>query len=274
MSEQLLPLLVEADVLQGHLDNPDLIIVDLTKAETYAKGHIPGAVFLDYAQIVRMEKPVGGLLPNEAQLSIVLSNLGISPDSHIVAYDDEGGGKAARLLWTLEAIGHQHYSLLNGGLHVWLNEGHPLDQQAITPQPSDYPVKLQANCEAVVDRPFILKHLKDPQVALLDARSPAEFRGEKLFAARGGHIPGAINIEWTEFMDQSHNMRLKGIAELRNMLEEKGFTPDKTVVAYCHTHHRSAHTWFALKYLGYDKARGYEGSWSDWGNQNDTPVEI
>lgn len=274
MSEPLLPLLVEADVLQGHLDNPELIIVDLTKAETYAKGHIPGAVFLDYAQIVRMEKPVGGLLPNEAPLSIVLSNLGITPDSHIVAYDDEGGGKAARLLWTLEAIGHRHYSLLNGGLHTWLNEGHPMDQQAITPEPSDYQAKLQADCEAVVDRPFILEHLKDPQVALLDARSPAEFRGEKLFAARAGHIPGAINIEWTDFMDQSHNMRLKGIAELRNMLEEKGFSPDKTVVVYCHTHHRSAHTWFVLKYLGYDKARGYEGSWSDWGNQSDTPVEM
>lgn len=272
MSEPLLPLLVEADVLQGHLDDPRLLVVDLTRAETYATGHIPGAVFLDYAHIVRMAKPVGGLLPDEVQLSVVLSNLGLTPDTHVVAYDDEGGGKAARLLWTLEAVGHENYSLLNGGLHVWANEGHPMDQQPNTPKPSDYEAQVQPHREAVVGRQLILEHLDTPEVALLDARSPEEYRGEKLYAARGGHIPGAINIEWTEFMDRSHNLRLKGIAELRNMLEGKGFTPDKTVVAYCQTHHRSAHTWFVLKYLGYN-ARGYEGSWSDWGNQPDTPIE-
>jgi thiosulfate/3-mercaptopyruvate sulfurtransferase len=272
MTEPLLPLLVEADVLQGHLDNPRLLIVDLGKAEAYARGHVPGAVFLDYAHIVRMAKPVGGLLPDEAQLSVVLSNIGLTPETHVVAYDDEGGGKAARLLWTLEACGHEHYSLLNGGLHVWVNEGHPLDQEVRTPRPSEYEAQVQPNREAVVGRQFILEHLNDPEVALLDARSPAEYNGEKCYAARGGHIPGAINIEWTEFMDQSHNLRIKAIAELRNMLEEKGFSPDKIVVAYCQTHHRSAHTWFVLKYLGYN-ARGYEGSWSDWGNQPDTPIE-
>jgi len=273
MAQTLLPLLVEADVLQEHLGDSKLLLVDLTKAETYAKGHIPGAVYLDYATIVRMEKPIGGLLPDEMHLSVVLSNIGLTPNHHVVAYDDEGGGKAARLLWTLEAIGHQHYSLLNGGLHAWMNEGHPMEQQPVTPEATNYKAKHQTTCEAVVRRPFILEHLNDTQVALLDARSHAEYVGEKCYAARGGHIPGAINIEWTEFMDQSHNLRLKGITELRNMLEEKGFSSDKTVVAYCHTHHRSAHTWFVLKYLGYH-ARGYEGSWSDWGNQTDTPIEV
>lgn len=272
MTEPLLPLLVEADVLQSHLHDPNLMVVDLTKAETYAKGHIPGAVFLDYPRIIRMAKPIGGLLPDEDQLTFVLSDIGLTSKSHVVAYDDEGGGKAARLLWTLEAIGHHHYSLLNGGLQVWANEGHPLEHSAITPEPKRYRAKLQPGCEAVVGRPFILEHLKDEKVALLDVRTPAEFSGEKVFAARGGHIPGAVNIEWTDFMDQSHNLRLKGIATLRNMLEEEGFTPDKTVVVYCHTHHRSAHTWFVLKYLDY-RVRGYEGSWSDWGNRTDTPVE-
>lgn len=272
MTEPLLPLLVEADVLQTHLDKPNLIVVDLTTTETYAKGHIPGAVFLDYPRIIRMARPIGGLLPDEDQLTFVLSDIGLTPKTHVVAYDDEGGGKAARLLWTLEAIGHHHYSLLNGGLHVWANDGHPLEQNTVTPEPKRYRAKRQPDCEAVAGRQFILEHLEDKEVALLDVRTPAEYSGEKVFAARGGHIPGAINIEWTDFMDQTHNLRLKGIATLRNMLEVEGITPDKTVVVYCHTHHRSAHTWFVLNYLDYH-VRGYEGSWSDWGNRTDTPVE-
>ena len=273
MSQPHLPLLVEADVLQAHLGEKHLLIVDLSKPELYAKGHIPGAVYLDYSRIVRMEKPIGGLLPTEEQLSIVLSDIGLTQQSHVVAYDDEGGGKAARLLWTLEALGHRHYSLLNGGLNAWANEGHRLSQDPESPTPSHYRAKLRSECQAVTDRQFILDHLMDPKIALLDSRSPAEYNGEKIYAARGGHIPGAVNIEWTDMMDQSHHLRLKSIAELRNMLEEKGITPDKTVVAYCQTHHRSAHTWLVLKYLGYT-ARGYEGSWSDWGNQPDTPIEV
>ena len=273
MTQPHLPLLVEADVLQDHLGEKKLLIVDLGKADLYAKGHIPGAVFLDYSRIVRTEKPVGGLLPDESQLSEVLAGIGLTDQTHVVAYDDEGGGKAARLLWTMEALGHHHYSLLNGGLHVWANEGHPLSQEMVTPEPSHYHARLRDECEAVTGREFILAHLQDPKVALLDARSPAEYNGEKLYAARGGHIPGAVNIEWTDFMDPGHNLRLRTIAELRSLLEEKGFGTDKTVVAYCHTHHRSAHTWFVLKYLGYH-ARGYEGSWSDWGNREDTPIEV
>jgi thiosulfate/3-mercaptopyruvate sulfurtransferase len=273
MTQPHLPLLVEADVLQAHLGEKKLLIVDLGKADTYMKGHIPGAVFLDYSRIVRAEQPVGGLLPDEYLLSEVLSTIGLMPQTHVIAYDDEGGGKASRLLWTLEALGHHHYSLLNGGLHVWVNEGHPLSQAPATPTPSHYHAKLRDECEAVAKRDFILAHLQDPKVALLDARSPAEYTGERLYAKRGGHIPGAVNIEWTDFMDPSHNLRLKAIAELRNILDEKGFSQDKTVVAYCHTHHRSALTWFVLKYLGY-QARGYEGSWSDWGNREETPVEV
>lgn len=273
MPQPHLPLLVEADVLQTHLGEKHLLIVDLGKADLYARGHIPGAVFLDYNRIVREEKPLGGLLPDEAMLSEVLSSIGLTAQTHVVAYDDEGGGKAARLLWTLEALGHRHYSLLNGGLHVWANEGHPLDQGPENPVPSHYQAQLCKECEAVTDRQYILEHLQDPKVVLLDVRSPAEYCGEKCYAERGGHIPGAVNIEWTEVMDLSHNLRLKAIAELRNMLEEKGITPEKTVVAYCQTHHRSAHTWFVLKYLGYT-ARGYQGSWSDWGNQPDTPIEV
>lgn len=268
-----LPQLIEPEQLETLLQRDDIVIIDLSRAATHADMHIPGARYMDYNQIVRAKKPVMGLLPTSEQFSQVLSASGITPDTHVVAYDDEGGGKAARLLWTLACYGHRRYSLLNGGLHAWANEGHPLSKETAAFPPSHYEVSEVQDESPVAQRPYILAHLDDPSVALLDARSPQEFRGEKRYAERAGRIPGAINIEWTEFMDQSRNLRLKPDEQLRQMLEKQGFTTDKTVVAYCQTHHRSAHTWFVLNYLGY-RVRGYEGSWSDWGNSPDTPIEI
>lgn len=267
-----LPLLLEPEALEPLLGSPDLLLVDLSRAEIHAQYHIPGAVPLEYGRIVRMAPPVGGLLPDEAQLSAVLSAIGLTPGHHVVAYDDEGGGKACRLLWTLEALGHTRYSLLNGGLHAWANEGHELTREPVQPTPSHYDARYAADAGVSADATYILKHLGDDSHALLDARSALEYRGLQRYSARGGHIPGAVHFEWTEAMDQGRNLRLRPAAELRTQLEGLGITPDKTVVAYCQTHHRSAHTWFMLKWLGY-AARGYEGSWSDWGNREDTPVE-
>ena len=138
MTTSPLPLVIEPDQLQAQLDTPDLLIVDLCKPDTYAKVHIPGAVHLGYAQLVAMRKPVMGLLPDEATLSQLFSHLGLTPDTHVIAYDEEGGGAAARLLWTLDTIGHHKASLLNGGLHAWLNEAHPVDNIPVQPESSKY----------------------------------------------------------------------------------------------------------------------------------------
>lgn len=266
-----LPLLVEPQQLHEYLGSPGLLVVDLSRAEIHAQYHIPGAVPVEYAEIVRMQPPVGGLLPEAEQLSRILSRIGLTPQTHVVAYDDEGGGKACRLLWTLEAIGHTRYSLLDGGLHAWANEGHPLTDVVTAASASDYQARYLPHSSAVADSAYILAHLDDPAVALLDARSEEEYRGSKRFAARGGHIPGAVNLEWTRFMDPTRNLRLKTQDELRALLCTAGISDQPTVVAYCQTHHRSAHTWFVLKWLGYD-AKGYAGSWSDWGNRTDLPV--
>jgi len=263
--------LIQPDELEAARSDPKLLIVDLSKPETYAKGHIPGAVHLDYAQIVRIDKPRMGLLPDAETLSNLLSVIGATPDSWIVAYDDEGGGRAARLLWTLDALDHRRASLLDGGLFSWANEGHPLQVHADHPAVGDYPAQIDER--PLASRDYILTHLLDPEMILWDARSPAEFQGSKRFAERGGHIPGAVNIDWMEVMDQGRNMRLKPAAELRQMLESRGITPDKTVITYCQTHHRSALTYYVLKLLGYPKIKGYPGSWSDWGNDPDTPIE-
>ncbi len=265
------PLLIQPDALEAARGEPRLLIVDLSKPETYAKGHIPGAVHLDYAQIVRIDKPRMGLLPDAETLGNLLSVIGATPDSWIVAYDDEGGGRAARLLWTLDALDHRHASLLDGGLFSWANEGHPLQVHADHPPVGEYVA--QIDDRPLASRDYILAHLLDPEVVLWDTRSPEEFHGVKCFADRCGHIPGAINLDWVELMDRSRNMRLKPEAVLREMLESRDINPDKTVVTYCQTHHRSALAYYVLKVLGYPRIKGYPGSWSDWGNDPNTPIE-
>jgi thiosulfate/3-mercaptopyruvate sulfurtransferase len=266
-----LPLLIEPQTLEQHLGDGDILVVDLSKADTYRRLHVPGAVFLDYGRIVAMNRPVMGLLPEDGTLHKVFSATGISRDTHVVACDDEGGGKAARLLWTLECAGHRRMSLLNGGLHAWANEGHPHDNTPVTPVSADYVV--EHNDAPCADSRYIMQHLDDADIALLDVRSPEEYSGVKKFATRGGHIPGAVNMEWTRAMDQQHNLRFRPDAELQAMLADIGITPDREIITYCQTHHRSAHTYIVLRHLGFPRVRGYHGSWSDWGNNPELPVE-
>jgi len=201
----------------------------------------------------------------------LFSSLGLTREARIVAYDDEGGGHAARLLWSLAACGHQRYALLNGGLHAWANEGHPVQRESVTLAASDYSVS--TNGEVVADRAYIEARLRDEGTRLLDCRSSREYTGADKRAARASHIPGAVNLDWTETMDMNRNLRLQPPETLRGRLAELGITPEREIITYCQTHHRSAHTWLVLKALGFERVRGYPGSWSDWGNQPDTPVE-
>lgn len=275
MEDIRLPLVVEPDQLLPLLEHNDLLIIDLCKPETYQQGHIPGAVHLDYKQIIAARKPVMGLVPDADHLGQLMSQIGATPDTHIVAYDDEGGGRAARLLYTLDIMQHSRYSLLNGGIHAWANEGYPLDTTVNTRPATEYRVTLQQ--QPVATKEYLLQHLGDAQVALIDARTPAEYSGEKKLAARGGHIPGAVNLDWVNLIDQQRNMRLKPDTEIKQLLANTGAgtepAADNTVVVYCQTHHRSALMYIAMKHLGYHNVKGYPGSWSEWGNSDDTPVE-
>ncbi len=267
-----LPLILEPAELEKHLGDAGVLVVDLCKPEVYARGHIPGAVHLEYARIIAARPPVMGLLPDAAHTARALSDLGLTPEHHVVAYDDEGGGKACRLLWTLDVIGHKHFSLLNGGLRAWEAEQRPLSSEPAAPKASGYHVG-QLNAGAKADKGYILAHLNDPRVALLDARTPGEYRGVDKRAARGGHIPGAVNMDWTLAVDAQNQTRLKPEAALRAQLAALGVTPDKEVITYCQTHQRSSHTYIVLKALGYPRVKGYPGAWSEWGNDADTPVE-
>lgn len=264
--------LIEPDELEALRNNENIIIIDLCKASQYSKAHIPGAHFVNYADIVRVDKPVMGLLPEDEDFSRLLSSLGINNQSLIVAYDDEGGGCAARMVWTLHVFGHETAVILNGGLHSWANEGHALSNIATAaPAPSSYNVVKTHHHTAT--RAYIQTHLEDENIRLLDARSLAEYTGEKKFAAKGGHIPGAKHFEWTAAMNQQSNLRRLSADVLQPQLDALNLAKDREIICYCQSHHRSAYSWLVLKSLGYENVLGYPGSWSEWGNHAETPVE-
>ncbi|MDG4583562.1 MAG: sulfurtransferase, partial [Candidatus Competibacter sp.] len=247
-----LPLLIEPEQLQPYLADPGILIVDLSNPARHATGHIPGAVHLDYSELIRVEPPAMGLLPDEARLGEACSRLGLTPERPVVAYDDEGNGRAGRLLWTLAVLGHEPVSLLNGGIDAWNAAGGPLEARVRHPSRSVYPARF-ANPAAVADKNYILERIGHADVALLDTRTLAEFAGLDQRAARGGHIPGAVNLNWTDAMDPRRQLRLQPDPVLRELLATRGVTPDKEVIVYCQTHHRSAHTYWVLRYLGYPR---------------------
>lgn len=268
-----LPLILEPDELEALLGTPGLLVIDLSDAEKHRARHVPGAVHLEFSRLIRQQPPAMGLLPTESDLSALFSAIGLMPDTHVVAYDSEGGGRASRLLWTLDVIGHQGYSFLNGGAVAWFEEGHPAETEINNPAPSEYSAHDTGGAAALADKRWVLDNLDRGEVVALDARSPAEYAGTDARAARAGHIPGAASLNWTETLDPDSNSRFRPAGELLSMLRDRGITPDREVVAYCQTHHRSALVWVALKSLGYERVRGYAGSWSEWGNAQDTPVE-
>jgi thiosulfate/3-mercaptopyruvate sulfurtransferase len=265
-------ILIEPEALQAMLSDARLLVVDLSKAATYAQLHIPGAMHMEYSILNSGAQPAPGLLPSEERLAQIAGILKLDKMSRIVAYDDEGSGCAARLAWTLHYLGYESVQVLNGGLHAWSNEGHPLDNQSVLPDISATLPLASRNPSVLADHTYIVRHLDDESVALLDARTPEEYAGTKVRAARGGHIPGAVNLNWLDTMDKNRNLRIKSPEILNDALSTLGIRPEQEVITYCQSHHRSAHAWLMLKSLGFPRVRGYAGSWSEWGNHPDTPV--
>ena len=267
---QPLPALLEPAELAAMVDRGDIIIVDTGRAATYANVHIPGAVHLNYNRLVAGTRPAPGQLPPPGRLSRTLTELGVSPNSQVVAYDDEGGANAARLLWTLDVIGHRPGALLNGGLHAWANEGHPLEHTPNTPVTGD--CTIQGYGPAHADMQTVNASLNNPDAVLWDTRSAKEYSGLERYSARGGHIPGAINLEWVHCLDINRNMRLQPEARLHALMTAQGLSPCKHIIVYCQRHHRAAHSYWVLKTLGYPRISGYAGAWAEWGNDHNTPI--
>ncbi len=253
------------------LSNNNSVFIDICKPNIYSRAHLPGAINVLPQHIVSGAFPATGKLPSREKLEILFSRIGYTGnDQHIVVYDDEGGGWAGRFIWTLDVIGHTHYSYLNGGIHAWLKAGLPLENTPNQPEPTE--VKLTINKDVIASREYIEANLDNPDIVIWDARSPEEYRGEKVLAIRGGHIPGAINYEWTRAMDPARDYRIREAAQ--EELDALGITKDKEIITHCQSHHRSGFTYLVAKALGYKKIRAYDGSWSEWGNLPDTPIEV
>ncbi len=266
-----LPLLLEPSELQARLGDAGLLIVDLGKESVYQQAHVPGAIHLNVKQLASGQQPAPGKLAAVEQLSAVLSVLGLTPDTHVVAYDDEGGAAAGRFIWTLDVIGHRHYSFLNGGIHAWLAAGLPAESRPNTATPSSYEARINEGASA--DLGYVLSHHRDTDHVIWDARSAEEYKGSLVRAQRSGHIPGAVNYEWTRALDRADALRLRPLAEVKAELAALGISADKTVITHCQTHHRSGFTYLLGKILGFEKMKAYAGSWSEWGNLPDTPIE-
>jgi thiosulfate/3-mercaptopyruvate sulfurtransferase len=262
--------LVETDWLALHLNERSLRIVDMRNSqEQFAAGHIPGAVYLGVNQIRLALKEPGFMIPPDYEIEEILGQLGITGETMVVAYDDQGGLNASRLFFTLDYVGHGKTALLNGGLTKWVAEGRALSKEV--PQVATTVYRIHPDTPRVASARWIVANLGKPNLSLVDSRSPKEFRGEDVRAKRGGHIPGAANIEWTQNL--TADKTFKPADELLNLYEKAGVTKNKTTVTYCQTMHRATVSYFVLRLLGYPDVRGYDRSWSEWGNDPSLPLE-
>lgn len=263
-------LLTETAQLEKMLGDSSLVIVDLRKKESYDAGHIPGAVWYDTAFLKDPDEKL--YVINEKLFAEKVGEVGIDTTKKVVAYDDGNGLWATRFWWVLWYYGHEG-SVLNGGFARWQKDGLPVSQEApavtkavFKPAVNDEVICALDYVEARADAP-------DPNVVILDVRSPAEYTGADVRAAKGGHVPNAVNLDWTRSLTEAQPQVWKTAAELRKQFDEAGIKPGAEVITYCQTGVRAAHSLFTLRLLGHDGLKNFDGSWQEWGNNKDTKVE-
>ena len=264
-------LLIETQQLAQLLSSPQLRLLDARPLEEYRLGHLPGAVNLFALETDDLEANRRGFPIPPERAERLLQGAGINSNSQVVIYDDQGNRFAARVFYVLEFFGHSHVQVLNGGIKKWQSEGLPLTTDSPPISPGDF--KPQANSAMIATAQWVNARLKDANLKLLDARSAAEYKGEKIQGPRGGHIPGAINLEWTRVVVSGPIKTFLDAPSLEKLFSDAQVSPSQEVVTYCQVGMRAANLYFALRLLGYEHVRLYDGSWEDWSATPDLPVE-
>jgi thiosulfate/3-mercaptopyruvate sulfurtransferase len=245
-------------------------LIDLRPPEAYAAGHLPGAVHLDLFGLSLIDTDPAPLKAFMWMIEHVLASRGVDGVTPVVVYDDQSGIRAARAFWFLEHFGHPDVRMLDGGFGAWRRGGFPVTQDATPPSSSTWTGTREQN--AIATWQDVRRALGQQNTVILDTRSDGEYCGTMVRAARGGAVPGAVHIEWTRNL--SPDGEFKPALELKQMYEEAGVTPDREVITYCQGGYRAAHSYVALRLIGYPKVRNYVGSWKEWGDRTDLPIEV
>ncbi len=266
-----------------HLNDPQVRFVEVdVDTSAYEEGHIPGAVGWNWQK--ELWDPLRRDIASREAFEELCSRSGISNDTVVILYGDNNNWFAAWAFWQFRIYGHDEdkLKLLNGGRKKWIEEGLPLTKEVPNYPRTSYKAKdPDFSVRAFFDEVFRASQLQPGEASLVDVRSPQEYVGEVLappglpegVPVRGGHIPGAVNIPWSQTVNEDGTF--KTYDELRQLYESKGVTSDKPVIAYCRIGERSSHTWFVLKYLlGYPVVKNYDGSWSEWANRVGAPAKI
>jgi len=270
--------LVETDWVAAHLKDTSVRIIESDEDPLlYAMGHIPGAVQVDW--FTTLQHPLRRDFLSKEQFEETLSSLGIGNDTTVVFYGDKSNWFACYALWLFQYYGHEKVRIMNGGRAKW-----ELEKRELVKDVPAYPrAKYSAKAPDKAIRAFrdeVLAH-SNAKKPLVDVRSAKEYTGELLHmpnypqegATRGGHIPGAVSIPWSQAVNEA-DATFKTPEALKELYEGKNVKSDKEVIAYCRIGERSSLTWFVLKYLlGYPNVKNYDGSWTEWGNLVDAPIE-
>jgi thiosulfate/3-mercaptopyruvate sulfurtransferase len=272
--------LVSTDWVAAHLNDSNIRIVESNEDPLlYPSGHIPNAVQVDWT--TDLNDPLRRDYLSRDGFEKLMSRIGVTKDTTVVFYGDKNNWWATYAFWVFQLFGHTNAKIMDGGRIKWEKEGRTLTRDVPQFAPTQYtaPARNDAEIRAFRDQVLAQVEAKKP---LVDVRSPAEYSGEKLHmpdypqegALRGGHIPGAKSVPWGRAVNPDDGT-FKTADELRAIYEtEKGLKPTDDIIAYCRIGERSSHTWFVLKYLlGYDKVRNYDGSWTEWGNLVNVPIE-
>lgn len=265
-------MLINAEQLKTKLDaGEEIRILDVTKKTSYMMSHIPGATQVWGAELTNPDAGMGGIVATKEGFEELMGKNGISNDSHVVVYDHSGGLWATRVIWMMKLYGHHKVQLLDGGIDAWKDAGYDVNRLPDSVDEVTYEAK-SYDQTIIISTEEVAKKLDNPNFVMIDTRSDAEYNGEKAFggAPRKGHIPGAIHIEWNNALNEDGT--IKSASDLKALYESHGVTPEKEIAMHCHSAVRSAHTWFALRLIGYSNVKNYDPSWIGWSN-SEQPIE-